>query len=210
MKGSLIQFTLYISEFLTSLSFTIIASFYPAVAESKGIPLWLIGIIFSIDPLVGLPTSLLVGKFMNKIGRKAVLIFGMSLGSIGMFTLSLVEISDLEYAIFFSFLSRILAGVGSGCSMTAAPAILVSEYPENVEYVIGCFEAASGLGFLTGPLLGSLLSLGGIFVSFSMTSLFYAAYTITCYYILSDIKKPKGPENKISFLRLIFKPVSFI
>lgn len=103
--------------------------------------------------------SLVLGKHMHKIGRKSVLIIGMGLGSVGMFTLGLVEVSNKEMAIFFSITSRILAGIGAGCSMTAAPAILVSEFPDEIETVIGRFEASSGLGFLAGPLLGSLLNL---------------------------------------------------
>ena len=107
MKRYVIEYTLYVSELLTSLSFTIIASFYPGAAESKGIQVWLIGLIFSIDPLIGLPTSLLIGKYMHRIGRKKVLIFGMGLGGAGMFTLGLVELSNYHFAVFFSILSRL-------------------------------------------------------------------------------------------------------
>ena len=39
MKRCTIQLTLYVSEFLASLSFTIIASFYPGIAKEKGIPI---------------------------------------------------------------------------------------------------------------------------------------------------------------------------
>lgn len=151
MKSYIIEYTLYLSEFLTSLSFTITASFYPGVAEEKGISLWLIGFIFSIDPLIGLPTSLIAGKYMNRLGRKSILILGILLGSTGMLTLGLVEHSSYFFAVFFSILSRSLAGIGAGCSMTAAPAILVSQYPEDIDRVIGMFEAASGLGSSPAP-----------------------------------------------------------
>ena len=45
MKSHTIEYTLYLSEFLTSLSFTISASFYPGLEEEKGISLWVIGLI---------------------------------------------------------------------------------------------------------------------------------------------------------------------
>ena len=144
---------------------------------------------------------------MHRIGRKKVLIFGMGLGGAGMFTLGLVELSNYHFAVFFSILSRLLAGIGAGCSMTAAPAILVSEFPEEVERVIGLFEAASGLGFLAGPLIGSLLNLGGIFLSFSMTSIFYTLYAIFCYFILGTLRISENYGTKVKLTQLLLKPV---
>ena len=134
----------------------------------------------------------------------------MGLGSVGMFTLGLVEVSNKEMAIFFSITSRILAGIGAGCSMTAAPAILVSEFPDEIETVIGRFEASSGLGFLAGPLIGSLLNLGGSLISFTLTALFYLTYTIFCYFILGANKINANYGKNLDFCKIALKPVSFI
>lgn len=181
------QAILYISEFLASLSFTIMASFYPGVAQSKGIPLWLIGFIFSIDPIIGIPTSVIVGKNMHRVGRKVFLTFGMLIGGLGMFMLGLVEFSKEENAIIFSVISRILAGIGAGCSMIAAPSILISEYPGETDKVIGYFEAASGLGLMIGPLIGAIMNILGLFVSFTILAGIYAIYSIFSYLMLGQL-----------------------
>ena len=201
------QAILYISEFLASLSFTIMASFYPGVAQSKGIPLWLIGFIFSIDPIIGIPTSVIVGKNMHRVGRKVFLTFGMLIGGLGMFMLGLVEFSKEENAIIFSVISRILAGIGAGCSMIAAPSILISEYPGETDKVIGYFEAASGLGLMIGPLIGAIMNILGLFVSFTILAGIYAIYSIFSYLMLGQLTNDPTASRYLSFRAFIRKPV---
>ena len=204
------QIILYISEFLTSLSFTIMASFYPGVAESKGIPVWLIGFIFSIDPIIGIPTSIIVGKNMHRVGRKFFLTFGMIIGGLGMFMLGLVELSDTNNAIIFSIISRIFAGIGAGCAMVAAPSILISEYPGETDKVIGYFEASSGFGLMVGPLIGAVLNILGLFPSFTILAGIYALYSIFPCFLLGQLTNPPITTRYLSYIEFIRKPVSDI
>ena len=69
------QVTIYLSLLLVFCSFTLISPFYPEIAQDKGLPLWMIGVIFSLNPLAQLITSLLLSKYMVLIGRKIVLIY---------------------------------------------------------------------------------------------------------------------------------------
>ena len=204
------QFIICISEFLSSISYTILSSFYPGLAISKGIPIWLIGIIFSIDPLVGLPSSVIAGKNMQKIGRRSILIFGMGLGSIGMLLISFVEASDYTGTIIISIFSRVLSGVGAGCSMTAARSILITEYPGETDKLIGFFEASSGLGLLVGPLIGSLFSIFDISLSFYIFFGILALYTFSAYFVLGKLKTPTVNGEILNFKTIVFKPVIHI
>ena len=201
------QAILYFSEFLASLSFTIIASFYPAIAASKGIPVWLIGLIFSIDPIIGVPTSLLVGKYMNVIGRKIILSSGMVLGSFALILIDFVQESSNDNAIVLSIFSRILAGIGAGCSMTAAPAILISEHPDQVDKVISYFEVASGLGLMLGPVIGSLINITGIFPSLLTTAGIYFSFSIVAFFGLSDLTIKVIKNEPFPLCEFIRKPV---
>ena len=201
------QLIICISEFLSSLSYTILSSFYPGLAISKGISLSTIGILFSLDPLIGLPTSLLVGKHMSKVGRRFILILGMTLSTIGIFLIGVLEQSDYTQALTISILSRLFAGVGAGCSMVAAPSILISEYPGQTDKLIGYFEAFSGLGLLVGPILGSLFSLYSITLSFFICSGFYALYTGVCFLMLRKLKPCEKNSNILPFRTIAGKPV---
>lgn len=201
------QLTICISEFLSSLSYTILSSFYPGLAISKGISFSTIGILFSLDPLIGLPTSLLVGKYMHKVGRRFILILGMTLSTIGIFLIGFLEQSNYTEALTLSIFSRLFAGVGAGCSMVAAPSILISEYPGQTEKLIGYFEAFSGLGLLIGPILGSLFSLYSISISFFICSVFYAFYTGVCFFVLRNLKPFEINSNLLPFKTVMGKPV---
>lgn len=202
------QFIICFSEFLSSTSYTILSSFYPGLAASKGISISLIGLIFSIDPLIGLPVSIFVGKKMHALGRRFFLILGMTFGSIGMLLIAFIEDSDYTGALTISIFSRVFAGIGAGCSMTAAPSILISEYPGETDKLIGYFEAASGLGLLVGPLLGSLFSLYDITVSFYVTSGVYGIYTIFAYFKIGKLRTATVNNTDIlKFRTVISKPV---
>ena len=204
------QYSIYLSEFLLCIAYTIIAPFYPGVAESKGLPIWLIGIIFSIDPLVGLPTSMIVGRYMRIFGRRNVLVFGMAAGTLGMFCLGLVELYDYTTVIILSIISRTLAGIGAGCALTAGEAILASGYPDEIEVVIGRLEVSSGLGFLMGPIIGSLLSYFTIFTSFTCISVMFLVFTPLSYFMIGECDAyTENHTCNISLIKLAFKPVSF-
>lgn len=207
------QYSIYLSEFLLCVAYTIIAPFYPGVAESKGVPIWLIGFIFSIDPLVGLPTSIFIGRNMKRLGRREVVVFGIGAGTLGMFFLGLVDLCETrDSVIILSFVSRTLAGIGAGCTMTAGEAILASEYPEEIETVIGRLEVSSGLGLLLGPLLGTFLSYYGIFFSFSIVTVLFLIFTPLSYVMIGKCKEYNefNHSEHISMMSLAFKPVKFI
>lgn len=201
---------LYLAEFLASLSFTILASFYPGMAESKGIPIWLIGFILSLDPIIGLPTSLLVGKAMSIVSRKKILTLGLIFGGLGTFFLGMVELVDGNTAIIVSFASRIFAGFGAGCSMTASASILVQEYPQEIDRVISYYEAASGLGLLLGPVFGSVLNLYRISVTFSLFALFFMAFSVVTYKCLLIREQPDEEVPSLPLKTIVTKPVIFI
>jgi MFS family permease len=201
---------IYTSEFLTSLSFTVLASFYPGVAQSKGIPIWMIGLIFSIDPILGLPTSILSGKYMNRFGRKKFLTIGLFLGGLGTGLIGMIEFGSRNQTILISFISRLLAGIGAGMSMTASSAILVIEYPKEIDRVIGWFEAASGLGLLLGPIFGSLLSLYKISVTFSALGAAFVGFSLFVQRFLVHSKGFVQDTPGLPLISLMMKPVFFI
>ena len=71
------QIAIYIALILCCAPAMMIATFYPNIAVSKGIPYWVIGIVFSCDPIFGLITSLFLGKYMIKISRKITIVLSL-------------------------------------------------------------------------------------------------------------------------------------
>ena len=198
---------LYISEILSCISLTIIGSFYPAIAASKGIPIWLIGFIVSIAPIMGIPTSLLLGKYMNIIGRKFFLSFGLVLVSFGFILIDFVELLTHESALILSIFSRVLTGIGAACSMTTVPAILISENPDQIDKTITNFEIASGVGLMLGSFVGSVIVIAGIFPSLLVTACIYLIFSIVAFIGLGELKTKETRTGSLSLYKFIRKPV---
>ena len=150
------QISIYLSLFLCCAPYTMIATFYPNIAVSKGIPYWVIGLVFCSEPFFGLIASILLGKYMIKISRKTTIILGLVFVSISTAALAPIEYCDMEIVLLLSFTSRIFTGIGSTSATVAADSICMSGYPESIEKMIGRVEIAIGFGISIGPLLEHL------------------------------------------------------
>ena len=152
------QIAVYISELILCLAFTIISPFYSSVAISKGVSMWMIGLIFAMDPIIAIPASFIMSRYMKYLGRQFVLCLGIILIAISIILFGTVELFEINAFIAVSLLSRVFAGTGQGFAVLAGTAILTSEYPENLERVIGYYETFGGFGLILGPILGSFLA----------------------------------------------------
>jgi MFS transporter, DHA1 family, tetracycline resistance protein len=107
---------------------------------------------FSLAQLVAAP---LWGRLSDRVGRKPVLVLALCGSAIG----SLV--TGLGGALPVLFLGRVIDGA-SGTSYSVAQAA-VSDIAEPSERprLLGLLAAAFGLGFVAGPVIGAVASLGG-------------------------------------------------
>jgi len=73
-----------------------------------------------------------------------------------------------NWFLFFSFVFQMIGGLGSGMNSVATLALIVSHSSEaEREMNIGMIEMATGIGFLIGPMWGSLMyQLGGFTLPF--------------------------------------------
>ena len=209
MKKCSIRYSIYVSELILCLGFTIICPFYSGIAIDKGIPLWLVGIIYALDPIAAIPSSFLISKHMKNLSRRLVLSLGIFLVGLSMGLLGTVE--DLSPGNFLavSIASRVLAGVGQGFAVLAGTAILTSQYPENLEEVIAYYESFGGIGLILGPVMGSLLASLSIFYSFGMLGICVIGMAGIMHFLIGEPKKYSEETSKVSFMELIFKPVRF-
>lgn len=119
--------------------------------------------------------SYFAGKFLKVIGRRSALAFGFFL-----LTCQLLGMGSVYWAVdsisflTLGFMAQICGGLGAGLNSTASLAVLTSHYPDEREKIMGLFEAATGLGFLFGPLIGAgLYAIGGYILPFYGLSMLY-------------------------------------
>jgi MFS family permease len=113
--------------------------------------------------------TLMMGWYMHIIGREQTIMIGMILNLVQQaglyYTLGL---HSANWFLFWSFTFQMIGGLGSGMNSVATLALIVSTSKESErEMNIGMIEMATGIGFLIGPMWGSLMyQIGGFTLPF--------------------------------------------
>ncbi|XP_042202248.1 MFS-type transporter SLC18B1-like [Callorhinchus milii] len=127
-------------------------------AAKKGASETVVGLIFGVFSLVQLLFSLLLGKYMVKIGVKFTFLSGLlASGTCTILFGLLDEAPSGRIFIALCFLLHGVDAVGCAASMTASFTILMSMFPHNISTTIGFLELLAGLGLVMGPPLGGFL-----------------------------------------------------
>ena len=107
--------------------------------------------VFSAAQMVAAP---LWGRLSDRVGRKPVLVaalVGSSLGSL---------VTGLAGALWVLFLGRVLDGASGSSYAVGQAAVADLAKPEDRPRLLGLLAAAFGVGFVAGPLIGSIAALG--------------------------------------------------
>ncbi|OMJ66981.1 hypothetical protein SteCoe_35990 [Stentor coeruleus] len=204
------QIALYIGLLLVCSSFTLIFPFYPKIAESKGISLWLVGLIFSLNPIASVISTPLLGQYMNKIGRKRTVILSFIFSSLSMFILCPIEIFDYEIVLVLSILSRIFSGLGASFIFTSVTSIFVSDYPDKIFIMIGRMEVAIGIGFTLGPLIGAGLYFMELFGALIVLGCLVTVFIPFASKMLGTFRDLEISDKEENTLPLLLKPKIFL
>ena len=123
----------------------------------------------------------------------------------------LYTITNTLETIIILYLTRSLAGVAYGMYLTAAYAIITSEYSDTMNRTVALLENFVGLGMISGPLIGNILRyLAGDCFEFLGYSLSYIISIPLTYYCLSELKPYTVTKAKVNVSEIIKKPVIII
>ena len=125
---------------------------------------------------------------MIKIGRKNVLLISLLLVSVSVILLAPIEYLEANDLIAISIISRVAAGCSAGIAMTAADSIMISDYPDNVQAMIGRMEVAIGAGITLGPIVGIFLSLFELLYSLMAYGIFMILIIPICSLLLGTFR----------------------
>lgn len=194
---------LYLTTMLINLIYSVMAPFYPLIAVNKGMPPFLIGIVFSAQPLVAVFASCYIGNNLFRFGRRNIYIAGLTSGGVSLMMLAYAE--DLTYVLFtiLSISSRGLAGIALAFTYTAGFAIITSDYKDKAQNIVGLMETFGGLGLSMGPVLGAVAysSLGfkGIFLLASGSILIFV---IPMWFLLKQRSRYSTKNQKVGMFQL--------
>lgn len=136
------------------LGFGIIIPLLPLYAERFGAGPLTIGVLFASYSLSQFVLAPVWGRVSDKVGRRPILLVAIAGSAVGSLTLGLAG------SLGWLFVGRIIDG-GSGASVAIARATVADMAdPAERPRLMGLLGAAFGVGFVIGPIIGSLAALG--------------------------------------------------
>eukprot|EP00347_Sterkiella_histriomuscorum_P014772 403359588 len=130
------------------------------------------GLIISIFEVAAFIFSPIVGHYLQKMGRKNAIIYGIiimavsttlngviSLVDADMSQVKKIDKQTLNSQAFFwaSMIARFFQGMGDAFIQTSSFSLITIEFQDDQEKYLGWAEAATGMGLAIGPTLGSLV-----------------------------------------------------
>ncbi len=156
-------FVLYLTMFLVVAGVGIITPLFPFFVKGMGANAFELGLMVALFSLAQVIAAPLWGRLSDRVGFKPVLIAGM------------VGYAFSYYLLIWSpnlqvlMLTRVVGGLLSASAFPSAQAYVVElTSGEKRGYGMANMAAASNLGFLLGPALGSLFSIFGIRAAFAI------------------------------------------
>lgn len=143
--------------------------FLPLELELWGVSVSMIGYIFCMYSVAVIIGSPIVGKLMTTIGRRKILIFGLSFMGLAMIGFGTIPFSNSTFILtLLAFFFRFCQGIASCSIQTTSYAIVSMTFPDEQEKYIALIETAVGVGLILGPVMGS-----SIYAFFGFSATFF-------------------------------------
>jgi MFS transporter, DHA1 family, tetracycline resistance protein len=152
--------TIWTTVALDLVGFGIVVPILGRYAERFGASGLQVGLLFASFSIAQFICAPLLGRLSDRIGRKPVIIvslFGTALGSF---------VTGAAGSLWLLFVGRILDGASGASVAVAQGAVTDVAPPSERPRLLGLLGAAFGVGFVIGPAIGGLASLGGPHVPF--------------------------------------------
>lgn len=202
LKYSKLQwFTLFVYCFVSTLcGFTISLQgpFYPLVAESKGATPVQYGFVFGVFSFVLFIFSPFAGYLMSKFGSVRVILCGLfTIGSTNVIFGFVDKLSKSSLFIGASVVIRIFEGAGYVMVRSTSLAVIISEFPENIEMSFTVIQTSFTFGILIGPVAGgALFEFGGFLLPFLVTGVLLLSTAFVVFFLSNKHSKRETTTMK--------------
>lgn len=206
--NKLVLATLLLNLFIAFLGIGLVIPVTPTIMNELNISGTVVGYMVSAFALAQLIMSPIAGKWVDKFGRKPMIIIGLLIFSVSELLFGIGETVEVLFA------SRILGGISAAFIMPAVTAFIADITTSNTRpKALGYMSAAISTGFIIGPGIGGFLA----DISTRLPFFFAAGFGLFATILsLITLKEPARndeyddqPIQKSGFGR-IFAPMYFI
>ncbi len=137
------------AAFVDMMGFAMVFPLLPFYALRMGAQPWVIGTLVASFSVAQLASSPLWGRVSDRYGRRPVLLIGLGASAVAFVVFGLAE------SLWLLFVSRIVQGLGGGTTGVIQAYVADSTGPEHRAQGLGWLSAATSLGVMIGPAIGS-------------------------------------------------------
>ncbi|WP_277678405.1 MFS transporter [Gracilibacillus dipsosauri] len=207
MKSKKVLAILFAVMFLVMVGFGIIIPVLPFYAEELGASPLELGLLMSVYSLMQFLFSPMWGRISDRIGRKPVLLLGISGLALSFFLMAFAS------HLWMLFAARIIGGFLSAANMPTVMAYVADiTTEENRSKGMGIIGASVGLGFIFGPAIGGIFSENNLSTPFLLAG---GSSLITLILVMLVLKESLDKDQAVeqqrkrpSFLKAIKDPTA--
>lgn len=190
---------LAIANFISTITFSSIAPYYPFEGAKRGLTESQNGLVFGIFELTMFIVSPIAGKLITKTGSKNMFVVGLALTSITAMLFGLLELLPNHLFYYGSLIVRVFIAFGDAAFVTSSFTIVATRFQKDCVIVISIFETAAGVGFLAGPPIGGILyEWGGFKLPMIVLSIALAISAIVSAFLIPPDKHVSEEDTKKS------------
>lgn len=152
--------TIWSTVAIDLIGFGIVVPILGRYAERFGASGFEVGLLFASFSLAQLIFAPVLGRLSDRIGRKPVILVSLVGTAVGSF------VTGAAGSLWMLFVGRIIDGASGASVAVAQGAVTDVAAEKDRPRLLGFLGAAFGVGFVIGPALGGLASLGGVHVPF--------------------------------------------
>lgn len=193
MKFSKEKIIIILTVLVDVIGIGIVIPVMPFYVQEFGASATTITMLFAVFSLCAFFSSPILGALSDKIGRRPVLIMSIASTALGWFVFAgATSVSVL-------FLGRIIDGMAAGNFSVAQSYMAdLAKTPKERTQNMGIIGGVFGIGFIIGPVLGSLLSHISIAFPFWFVGFLATANAVAAWYFLPETNLNLMREKKIS------------
>jgi len=189
---------IFFTVFIDLIGFGIILPLLPFYAQSLGANAFHVGLLSTSFSLMQLMFAPVWGRLSDRVGRRPVLLLGLSGSCISYL------VFGLAHSLPLLFISRVCAGIAGGTISTAQAYIADCTSADNRAKGMGLIGAAYGLGFIFGPAIGGILSRHGFSTpAFFASALAFVNFSAALWLLPESLTPESRPARAgLSWTRL--------
>ena len=138
------------------IGFLIVLPLLPFYAERLGASPTLIGALVSIFALAQMATSPLWGRLSDRFGRRPMILSGLLISAVS------YVVFESASTVWLLFVSRFVQGCGAGTVGVVQAYVSDTVERQDRAKALGWLSAATSLGVMIGPAIGSLAATWGV------------------------------------------------